>query len=498
MVTTGLSAAYVVGFDGTKHVLWRNGQVVFKGDTIVYVGRDYQGQVDHWHHYGQALIGPGFIDLDALGDLDSTILTYDGSEGWKMGRQWSEDYLAAGPQESHTPEQERFKYRYAFTQLIRNGVTTAMPITSMYYRQWAESYDEFCGVAEEAATLGIRAYLGPCYMSGMTYFTRQGERRAHWDEQKGLAGLAMAERFFHDYHNSSNGLIQGALLPDRIETCTPALLSRTAALSKELDAPVRLHCCQSVTEFETVLSLRGHTPLGWLESLSLLSPRAILPHGIYISGHPMVSVNNQDDIARLRDYQSTVVHCPIVFARDGEALNSFGRYLKQGVNLAMGTDTFPADPIDNLRQGYNIARLQEFPEHHTQVLDLYNAATLGGAKALGREDLGRLSPGAKADITVFDLAGFHIGPLFDPIKNLILSASGRDCKASFINGRCVMNDFVVQGVNETELQNQASKQYQVLMQSHSRRAFDNPPWRSLITPTLPYADEQGAQMPLFD
>jgi hypothetical protein len=44
------------------------------------------------------------------------------------------------------PEEEVFKYRYAFTQLIRNGITTAMPITSMYYRQWAETYDESAAV----------------------------------------------------------------------------------------------------------------------------------------------------------------------------------------------------------------------------------------------------------------------------------------------------------------------------------------------------------------
>ena len=61
-----------------------------------------------------------------------------------------------------------------------------------------------------------------------------------------------AERFFRDFDGSQGGLIRGALLPDRIQTCTPALLQRTAALSRELAAPVRLHCCQGPGEVALV------------------------------------------------------------------------------------------------------------------------------------------------------------------------------------------------------------------------------------------------------
>jgi cytosine/adenosine deaminase-related metal-dependent hydrolase len=83
------------------------------------------------------------------------------------------------------------------------------------------------------------------------------------------------------------------------------------------------------------------------------------------------------------------VHCPVVFARDGEALNSFGRYRAKGINFALGTDTWPADLLENMRQGLNIARLMEGGNELTNTLDMYNAATLGGAKALGRDDIGR-------------------------------------------------------------------------------------------------------------
>ena len=237
-----------------------------------------------------------------------------------------------------------------------------------------------------------------------------------------------------------------------------------------------------------VEQLRGASPLGWLQQLGLLNPRSLLPHGIYTQG--------DDDLQRLVDGGASLVHCPVVFARDGEALNSFGRYRAKGINFALGTDTWPADLLDNMRQGLNIARLMEGGNSLTSTLDLYNAATLGGAKALGRNDIGRLAPGAKADITVFSLRGLHLGPLFDPLKNLVLAGRGDDCIASYIDGRCVMQDGQVQGVDYPALQRQAQRQFETLMRSHSSRAFGQPDWKTLFTPAIPFADHYSAHAPL--
>jgi len=335
----GLRANHLVGFDGKQHVLWQPGEVVFEGQTIVFVGRGFTGEVNQWIDYGNALISPGFIDLDALGDLDTTVLTLDNGSAWQIGRLWSEDYLRRGAQECYSLEETLQSWRYAFCQLIRGGMTTVMPISSMYYRRWAQGYDEFAAVAELAAELGLRCYLGPCYMSGITYAKAGGHLAQHWDEAAGLAGLQQAERFFRDFDGSHGGLIRAALLPDRIETCTPALLERSAALQRELAAPLRLHCCQSRYEVELVQRLRGLSPLQWLHHYGLLNPRSLLPHGIYI--------DNDSDLELLAENGASVVHCPLVFARDGEALNSFGRYRKRGIPLAMGTDTFPPDMLEN-------------------------------------------------------------------------------------------------------------------------------------------------------
>lgn len=489
---TRLTADYVLGFDGRSHVLHRNAGVVFEGAHIVHVGRRFEGTIDRVIDFGKALIGPGFIDLDALGDIDSTVLTFDAGDERALGRIWTEEYLRGGAVEAYAAEENLLKYRHAFASLIRHGITTAMPITSMTYRAWAESYQEMAGAAEIAAGLGLRTYLGPCVMSGLTYQKVDGSLARHFDSEKAGSGLAEARRFIGDFDGAHGGLVRTALLPDRIETCTPELLDGLARIQRETGVPMRIHCCQSVYEVETVLDLHSTTSLGLLERHGLLSDKALLPHGIYTSGHPKISRKGDEDIRRLVASGATVVHCPVVFARDGEALDSVARYQQLGINLALGTDTHPPDLIDNMRQGLSIGRILEGRRDAASAADFYNAATLGGAKALGRDDLGRLASGAQADITVFDLSGFHLGPVVDPIKTMLLAGSGRDFVASYIAGRQVMTNGKVMAVDEAELAKAADRLMAKLMASHTARAPGRPSPEALFPQTFPLAEEGGA------
>jgi cytosine/adenosine deaminase-related metal-dependent hydrolase len=144
---TKLSAEWVVGHRDGRHCLLRNGEVVFEGDRVIFTGHDFQGEVEERRDYGMALIAPGFIDLDALGDLDTTVLGFDNQPAWRKGRVWPRSYLERGPYEMYSPEELAFQKRYAFAQLLLNGITTALPIASLFYREWGETTAEFhrCG-----------------------------------------------------------------------------------------------------------------------------------------------------------------------------------------------------------------------------------------------------------------------------------------------------------------------------------------------------------------
>lgn len=487
MTTTRVRARYVIAWDGTSHRTLKNGEVVYRGDTIIFVGRGYGGPVDQEIDGGNSVLGPGFIDMNALADLDTTVLAFDNQPDWAKGRTWPEDYLSSGPIEMYSEEEQTFTKKYAFAQLIRNGITTALPITSMFYRKWAETYDEFARAADSAAELGLRAYLGPCYMTGVEVVRGDGSFTTHWDEERGLQGLADAERYIRTYDGAHDGLIRGGLFPDRIENCTPQLLRRSAAISAELGVPVKLHCAQSMDEFDALVARYDMTPVEWLKSLDFLSPRALLPHGVFLTGHSRVR-RKGDDVGLLRDSGATLVHCPLVGSRYGVTMESFARLRQAGIRIGLGTDTFPPDMVENMRIGISLCRVTDHSVTAASAADFYDAATVDAADALGRPDLGRLAVGAKADMTIFDLSDFAIGQVIDPIQTMVLSGTGRDFRTSIINGRVVMRDRQLPGVDLREWHARAQAQFDGLIAKYPLRTLYHPPVEQIFSPSYPELD----------
>jgi cytosine/adenosine deaminase-related metal-dependent hydrolase len=420
------------------------------------------------------MIGPGFVDLDALGDLDTEVLTFDNGPWRNLGRIWTEDALRRGPGEAYTPEEELFKYRYAFTQLIRGGITTALPITSMLYRAWAESYDEMAGVAAIADEIGIRAYLGPCYMSGLTYQRVDGSLAQHWDEGQGNGRSSRCRPLHCRLRRHRRGArIRAFLAPDRIETqaaqrpCPPP-----PPLQRETGVPMRLHCCQSVYEFETVLALAGgHTPLG-LAGKPWPSDRAGDPAAWDLS-FGRIRRSALVAIATCSGWfasGATVGALPDrPFGRDGEALASFASYRAKGVRFGMGTDTHPADMVE--KHPARADAVASDGRHPTRPPPptFTERQPLAGPMRLVAAILGGFPPAQRADITVFDLSGFSSWPGAGPDQGHGACRFGPRLPRQFLStGREVMADFAVIGSDSAALTEAADRQI-LKARRHPRR-----------------------------
>jgi cytosine/adenosine deaminase-related metal-dependent hydrolase len=172
-------------------------------------------------------------------------------------------------------------------------------------------------------------------------------------------------------------------------------------------------------------------------------------------------------------------------ARGGAALHSFGRYRGAGLTIGMGTDTHPPDMILNMQMGLIAARIIENDPIAVTAKDLYDAATLGGAQALGRSDLGRLEPGACADITVIGLDDPAIGQAIDPVQTIILNGSGRDVRTVVIDGRIVMRDQIIPGVDGDLMRARAQRQFDGLLAQYPDRTLGQPPVARIFKPSYP-------------
>nr|WP_239528808.1 chlorohydrolase family protein [Paenarthrobacter ilicis] len=446
-VPTKVTARYVLGHQNGRHVLLENACVVYSGHTIDYVGYAYTGPVDEEVHVGEALLMPGLIDLDALTDIDHLILdSWAGAEQAK-GHQWSEDYFLNRRADVFTAEERQQIREYALIQLILHGITTYMPIASEVHSEWAEPFEELVGMADTSRRLGLRGYLGPAYRSGVNVVLENGERSVMFDDGRGREGLADALRFIDHAAELNDPLVQGVLLPCRIETLDIELLKETAAASAERDVLVRLHSLQGLVERELILDWHGVTPLELLDQVGLLNERLLIPHATYTDRNPAVFGEDRGDLAALAASGASIIHCPLTSMRYGSTLDSFNAYKEAGINISLGTDSFPPDLIRGMEAGVQLAKIMAGTNDAGDVAGYFDAATIGGAHALRRPDLGRLQPGAQADMVAFSLGDIRDGVHDDPLRTLLLNGTARQAVLSVVAGRTIMANGKIEGVD---------------------------------------------------
>jgi cytosine/adenosine deaminase-related metal-dependent hydrolase len=116
--------------------------------------------------------------------------------------------------------------------------------------------------------------------------------------------------------------------------------------------------------------------------------------------------------------------------------------------MSLGTDTNPQSVIEAMRWAAVCSKMMERNTEATTAAHAFDAATLGGARALGRDDLGRIAPGAKADLVLWKGTSWRMTPLRDPIKNLVYNATDEDVDRVYVNGRMVVDGGRVLAADE--------------------------------------------------
>jgi len=169
-----------------------------------------------------------------------------------------------------------------------------------------------------------------------------------------------------------------------------------------------------------------------------------------LADNALLNYSGGRELELMGRHRVTVSHCPVNIARRARYLDSWPKYRAAGVNLALGSDTYPRDLIMQMRIASYFGKVMSHNLFAASAAEVFEAATLGGARALGRDDLGRLAPGAKADIVVIDLATrdtLRFGPVRDPIKALVECGIGDDVVTVIVDGVVRMRDRVIPGVD---------------------------------------------------
>src|SRR5712691_5983761 len=440
---TLIQGGWVDGFDGRAHQIYRDGTLVFEDDLIIHVGQTFDGQVDRTIDAGGMLVMPGLINTHLhLGTnaahtffLDETKADYFGANfyAYSVPRRGAADARAAT-----RPDVEQ---KYGLWSAIRGGATTILDIGSRNPTELAQVIGE----------LGARVYMGPAFKSFTYAFDEAGRIQLDPDTESGVAGLERAVAFAAENDGAHHGRVRCMLYPAQLDTCSVELLKATRRAADEHGLRISLHAAMNMVEFHHILREHGRTSLQLLHDIGFLGPDVLLGHSVFHAHHSWAHYPYVDDLKLLAESGASVAHAPYKYAKMGIMLESFERYRQLGINIALGTDTFPQDLISEMRLAGLMCRFAEGSFRVGKARDVFDAATLGGAQALGRDDLGRLRPGAVADIVIVDLRGAHFGSVHDPIKSLVEYGSASDIDTVIVDGRTLIESRRALALDEAAL-----------------------------------------------
>jgi cytosine/adenosine deaminase-related metal-dependent hydrolase len=429
---TKLQGGVVVGFDGSSHRLIRDGVVVWDDDRICFVGKTYTQPVDRTIDATDRLIIPGLIDLHwHAGVRANWRLTSDHGDRQFFGAGFpNTDAGRRGAAYPMSEDEADVAAMLNVLELLSGGCTTLVEVgaSALLVKHLVVQVERF----------GVRAYLGPGYRSANYYRDDAGVVQYDWHEEAGQQGLEAACRFIRDHDGKADGRVRGMLFPLQVDTCTRELLRATSQAAADLHVPVQIHTGQNLMEFHQTLRQYGRTPVELLADADLLGPRTILGHCIMVSGHPQAHYPDGHDLDLLAAAQANVAHCPVSLGRRGMHLHHLSSYLTRGINVGLGTDIHPFDLIREMRDAGLICKVAAESPRAGTARDVFNAATLGGARALGRDDLGRLCPGAKADLVIVNQQALHYGVVCDPIRSLVDCGVASDVETVIVDGNIIM------------------------------------------------------------
>jgi 5-methylthioadenosine/S-adenosylhomocysteine deaminase len=425
------NAAWIVAWDeaAQTHVYRRDTDLTIGGETIAAVGpapARAEGGAVEIDGRGFVIL-PGFVDIHAHPSSEPMLkgLTDEvGSRQLFMSSLY--EYL---PLFEADADARRAATEVGLCELMQSGVTTVCDLSAA-----REDWLDTLGAS------GMRVYAAPMFRSARWHTPNGHDVRYEWDEKAGYDGLDRALRVIERARQHPSGRLDGVLYPAQVDTCTEALLRDATAAASERRLPLQIHAAQSVVEFHEIMKRHGRTPIAWLHEIGVLDENAIIGHAIFLDHHSWLHWPTRDDLAHLSETGTSVAHCPTVFSRRGILLEDFGRYRAAGVNLGIGTDTFPHNLIEEMRTAAILARVAAGNAHAVAASDIFTAATVGGARALGGDDLGRIAPGAKADFVMVDAAHPAMRPLYDPVRSLLCAAGERAIRHVFVGGRQVVRD----------------------------------------------------------
>jgi 5-methylthioadenosine/S-adenosylhomocysteine deaminase len=432
-IDTILSGGIVVTMNQQFDII-HDGALAIRGEKIIALGstKDILAQYesDNVVSCADQYILPGLVNAHT--HVPMTLLRGLADDlrldVWLMG------YCMPTEREFVTPEFCRLGTGLACAEMIRSGITS---FADMYYFEK--------DVAKATADAGMRGVLGQTILK---FPAPDAESYEH--------SLDYAAQFIEQWKN--HPLITPAIAPHAPYSTTQDMLHECAQLAIAYDVPILIHIAETKLEQDDSVSLYGKSVVPWVEEAGLLGAKVLAAHCVHIS---------KGEMRILREYQSTVAHCPTSNLKLAAGIAQVSQMLDEKLTVGIGTDG-PAsnndlDMFEEVRLAAILGKTAANDPTAVPARQALLMATRQGAAALFMGDrTGSLEVGKLADIITVDAGPVHNMPRFDRDPNAIYSrivyaSKSTDVQHVICNGKWLMRDRELLTLDEGALLREASE-----------------------------------------
>ena len=239
------------------------------------------------------------------------------------------------------------------------------------------------------------------------------------------------EQLFVDYHGAADGRITVMLGPHAPYTCPPVCMKKVVAMAQRLGAEIHVHLAETQWEVDQSMKKYGKSPVAVLNELGVFERGTLAAHCVWVS---------PEDIEILAAKKVRVVHNPASNMKLASGAAPVAAMLAAGVTVALGTDGATSnnnlDMLEEVRMASFLQKLNRMDPTVLPTRQVLALATQGGAAALGQADsLGKIAPGYKADLAIFDMSAPHWCPQHDLASMLAYAANAADVSHTLVDGR---------------------------------------------------------------
>jgi 8-oxoguanine deaminase len=338
-------------------------------------------------------------------------------------------------------EASRASTLVGLAELVLSGCTTVFDHSYLFKN--GNSVD--CQVAA-ARDLGVRFHAS---RGSMSLGESQGGLPPDDCVEDEAFILSDSARVIGTHHDPSPGsMTQIVLAPCSPFSVTTSLLKDSAALARQHGIRLHTHLCETLDEERYTRETTGLRPVEWMETLGWLGDDVWFAHAIHV---------NDAEIGMFARTGCGVAHCPCSNMRLASGIAPVKKYMAAGVKVGLGVDGSASNDSSNIlletRQAMLLARLQlgllnpeiapAGDDKWMTAREALELATIGGARVLGRSDIGSLEVGKCADFFSLDLHTIgYAGALHDPVAAVLFCAP-QPAVNTVVNGKLVVRDGAI-------------------------------------------------------